>query len=107
MKALNVKGVLGGLKFSDNCFQYTIIANIFCFLIHKLVLLFCAGVGDSIGKIWTEQRRFMLRNLRDLGMGKKDMMEQVIGEEADLLSQYLLQQNERTIPIKVTVEWCS
>ncbi len=33
--------------------------------------------------MWQEQRRFMLKTLSDLGMGKRDTMEEVIRQEAE------------------------
>ena len=40
------------------------------------------GVTGSEGLVWTEMRKFMLKNLSDLGMGKNDTMEDIIQQEA-------------------------
>ena len=42
------------------------------------------GVGFTHGKLWKEQRRFLLKNMKDLGFGKTSM-EGLILEEADKL----------------------
>ncbi len=41
----------------------------------------------SDGQIWQEQRKFVVRNLSDLGMGKRDTMEDVIEQEAEQLAE--------------------
>ena len=38
------------------------------------------GVTFSQGRYWTEQRRFMLRNLRDFGFGKSEMEDTLLDE---------------------------
>lgn len=43
------------------------------------------GIATSEGNIWYEQRKFIVKNLSDLGMGKRDTMEDVIDQEADQL----------------------
>ncbi|XP_047738360.1 cytochrome P450 2L1 isoform X3 [Hyalella azteca] len=47
-----------------------------------------AGVINSHGPVWTENRRFMLRHLRDLGMGKT-ALEGSIQQEAEMLVDHL------------------
>ncbi|XP_018027004.1 cytochrome P450 2L1-like isoform X2 [Hyalella azteca] len=47
-----------------------------------------AGVIGSHGSVWTENRRFMLRHLRDLGMGKT-ALEDSIQQEAEMLVDHL------------------
>ena len=38
------------------------------------------GVVSSSGNLWTEQRRFALRQLRDLGMGKNSIESHILRE---------------------------
>ncbi|XP_043217497.1 methyl farnesoate epoxidase-like [Amphibalanus amphitrite] len=38
------------------------------------------GIIFNDGAVWREQRRFALRHLRDLGLGRKDMEEGILGE---------------------------
>jgi hypothetical protein len=45
------------------------------------------GGTASSGKVWHEQRKFMLHNLSDLGMGSKDTMESVIAQEVEYLGK--------------------
>ncbi|XP_047740366.1 cytochrome P450 2L1-like [Hyalella azteca] len=47
-----------------------------------------AGIVRSHGSVWTENRRFMLRHLRDLGMGKT-ALEGSIQQEAEMLVDHL------------------
>ncbi|KAA0184151.1 Cytochrome P450 CYP3213A7 [Hyalella azteca] len=47
-----------------------------------------AGVIHSHGSVWTENRRFLLRHLRDLGMGKT-ALEGSIQQEAEMLVDHL------------------
>ncbi len=42
-----------------------------------------SGVVPALGRTWQEQRRFMIRHLSDLGMGRTHNMEEVIGQECD------------------------
>ena len=44
------------------------------------------GVVMSEGKEWYDQRRFMLKSLSDLGMGKRDTMEEIIEQESRQLA---------------------
>ncbi|XP_015121196.1 probable cytochrome P450 303a1 [Diachasma alloeum] len=53
------------------------------------------GVLVTDGVLWTEQRRFVLRHLRDFGFGKNNMAT-LIGEEAKHLVNSLLHQLEIT-----------
>lgn len=46
------------------------------------------GVLATDGELWQTQRRFLLRNLRDFGFGKKSM-ERIIQDEAASLVKYL------------------
>ncbi|KAA0201639.1 Cytochrome P450 CYP3213A2 [Hyalella azteca] len=47
-----------------------------------------AGLVSSHGSVWSENRRFMLRHLRDLGMGKT-ALEGSIQQEAEMLVDHL------------------
>ncbi len=38
------------------------------------------GLAKANGRDWSDQRKFMLRRLGDLGVGKRDTMEEVIGQ---------------------------
>ena len=60
-----------------------------------------SGVGITEGTIWSEQRRFMLKSLTDLGMGKKQAMENIIGEEMELLAEHISTTNEQPVDVKV------
>ncbi|KAA0184887.1 Cytochrome P450 CYP3213A, partial [Hyalella azteca] len=46
------------------------------------------GIINSHGSVWAENRRFMLRHLRDLGMGKT-ALEGSIQQEAEMLVDHL------------------
>ncbi len=52
-----------------------------------------AGLAFSQGRLWRDQRKFVLQNLNDLGMGRKATLEDVIGQVAqdtcDLLERDL------------------
>ena len=48
------------------------------------------------GKIWTEQRRFALRTLRDLGFGKT-VMNNIISDEVDQFVDFLSQKTEEDL----------
>ncbi|GMR56945.1 hypothetical protein PMAYCL1PPCAC_27140 [Pristionchus mayeri] len=45
------------------------------------------GIVETNGQVWREQRRFTLHTLRDLGLGKERMQEQILDEAAYLLSE--------------------
>ncbi|KAF2355076.1 Cytochrome P450 [Trinorchestia longiramus] len=47
-----------------------------------------AGIADSVGVKWSDNRRLVLRGLRDLGMGKT-VLESSIQEEAGMLVDHL------------------
>ncbi|XP_043289882.1 probable cytochrome P450 303a1 isoform X2 [Venturia canescens] len=59
------------------------------------------GVLVTDGVLWTEQRRFLLRHLRDLGFGKNDMAT-MIQEEASHLVNSLLKRLERNSYVRKT-----
>ena len=46
------------------------------------------GVAFSQGSYWREQRRFLLRNLRDFGFGKSSMEDTLLDEVEQLCNQY-------------------
>ncbi len=41
------------------------------------------GTGFSDGKLWNDQRKFLMKTLSNLGMGKKDTMQDIVEQEAD------------------------
>lgn len=43
------------------------------------------GIMFFMGQFWQEQRRFTLRNLRDLGFGKTCSEDQMMGQVGDLI----------------------
>ena len=45
------------------------------------------GILFSQGKYWREQRRFMLRNLRDFGFGKTEMEDTILDEVEELCNE--------------------
>ena len=45
------------------------------------------GILFSQGKYWREQRRFMLRNLRDFGFGKSEMEDTILDEVEELIDE--------------------
>ena len=49
----------------------------------------------------------MVRQLSDLGMGRRDTMEDVIGEEAELIAQQFAEKKEEPISIKVILKNCA
>ncbi|GMT36791.1 hypothetical protein PFISCL1PPCAC_28088, partial [Pristionchus fissidentatus] len=48
------------------------------------------GIIESNGRAWREQRRFTLHTLRDLGLGKERVQEQILAE-----AEYLLEELEK------------
>jgi cytochrome P450 len=46
------------------------------------------GVLFADGKVWSEQRRFALKNLRDFGFGKKSMETAIMEEVKELISNF-------------------
>ena len=46
------------------------------------------GVSFSQGRYWKEQRRFLLRNLRDFGFGKSEMEDTLLDEVDKLCGEY-------------------
>ena len=46
------------------------------------------GVSFSQGRYWKEQRRFLLRNLRDFGFGKSEMEDTLLDEVDNLCVEY-------------------
>ena len=46
------------------------------------------GVLQSQGRMWREQRRFLLRNLRDFGFGKSEMEDTLLDEIEKLCNEY-------------------
>ena len=46
------------------------------------------GVAFSQGRYWREQRRFLLRNLRDFGFGKSSMEDTLLDEVEQLCNEY-------------------
>jgi hypothetical protein len=59
----------------------------------------------SEGQTWQDQRRFMLRNLSDLGMGKKDTMEDVIWNDAAQITAKIAASEGKPFLSKVKVKW--
>ena len=47
-----------------------------------------AGIAFSQGTYWKEQRRFLLRNLRDFGFGKTSMEDTLLDEVEKLCNEY-------------------
>ncbi len=58
-------------------------------------------MASSEGPIWTEQRKFMAKNLSDLGMGNKDTMDEVIEQEAEQMAETFKKTNGSLINSKV------
>merc|ERR1719167_1131029 len=56
------------------------------------------GVLSSSGKIWHDNRRFTLRQLRELGMGKSKMVT-AVQEQAQLLVGVLARQSDKVAPV--------
>lgn len=50
-----------------------------------LYVLLCTGLGSSSGELWQEQRRFALRHLRDLGMGRNSIERHIQREALELV----------------------
>ncbi len=61
------------------------------------------GVVSGEGPEWYEQRKFMLKTLTDLGMGKKDFMQDIISEEVEQTVQILRSREGTRIKAKVGV----
>ena len=45
------------------------------------------GIVSAEGQEWYDQRKFMFKCLSDLGMGKRDTMEEVIEQESRSLGE--------------------
>jgi len=58
-------------------------------------------VAVSEGQVWHDQRRFMLRILSDLGMGKKDSMENAIWNDAQQIVEKMKEEDGKPIQVKV------
>nr|APH81374.1 cytochrome P450 CYP3031A1 [Tigriopus kingsejongensis] len=56
------------------------------------------GIIEGVGRIWTEQRRFMLSTFKDFGFGKSDM-ERMIKDEVVFFLDYIEKSNQSG-PIK-------
>ncbi|XP_068240641.1 cytochrome P450 2L1-like [Palaemon carinicauda] len=56
------------------------------------------GISGSNGAIWHNNRRFILRQLRDLGMGKSRLVE-AVQEQAEILIEALKEQAGKEAPI--------
>ena len=50
---------------------------------------YLSGPLFSNGQAWVEQRKFMFQNMSNLGMGKKDTMEDIISQEVSILCETL------------------
>lgn len=60
------------------------------------------GIIFTEGDLWTEQRRFMLRNARDFGFGKRsDVLEEKLADEIKDLVDLLRKGNEVSIKHKL------
>ncbi|KAG7161543.1 cytochrome P450 2C31-like [Homarus americanus] len=57
------------------------------------------GILALNGSMWQEQRRFLLRHLRDLGFGKTSL-EPIIQDEVTELMKYIEQQKDQPISMK-------
>jgi len=57
------------------------------------------ATAQAEGKEWMEQRKFILQHLGNLGMGKRDTMEEVIGQEAQALAESI--RVGQPVPVKV------
>lgn len=55
---------------------------------YAIPVLSSAGVIMSNGKRWENARRFLLRNLRDLGMGKTYLEESILVEARALVEDF-------------------
>ncbi|XP_071546777.1 cytochrome P450 2L1-like [Panulirus ornatus] len=64
----------------------------------RLVYECNAGVVGSEGQVWQNNRRFTIRQLRDLGMGKSRMVS-VVQQEARFLVEALQKQTGRPAPV--------
>ncbi len=51
--------------------------------------------------MWSEQRKFMLKHLSDLGMGKGDTMAGVIEQEAEQILERLTDREGMSLPSQV------
>ena len=59
------------------------------------------GVLFTHGEFWREQRRFILRNLRDLGIGKSSMEDDIVEEVNKLMDEMLKTCGQPTTLVKV------
>ncbi len=60
------------------------------------------SVAKANGAEWWEQRRLVLRHLTDLGMGKRDTMEDIIGQEAQQVVRTFGKKNGSMIEMSVS-----
>ena len=58
-------------------------------------------MAASEGSKWTEQRKFMVRALSDLGLGKKDTMGDIIVQEVQTLAENIQAMCHKPIQINV------
>lgn len=59
------------------------------------------GIVSSSGKVWSDNRHFLLRHLRDLGMGKTHLKNS-IQEEAKILVEHL---EETALDKPTEIDW--
>ena len=59
------------------------------------------GIGLATGSSWAQQRKFMMKSLGDLGLGKADIMKSIILEEADEVMKQYLKEKGKPMQMKV------
>ncbi|KAL7638661.1 UNVERIFIED_CONTAM: hypothetical protein RMT77_011233 [Armadillidium vulgare] len=85
-----IKSAFQKIEFSGRPFLYHI--KVFRKFLDK-------GIAFCDGKIWETNRRFMLRTLRDFGIGKASILDEVILNEAHFLVEDLKQKVNKPIEI--------
>ena len=63
-----------------------------------------AAVVISDGDSWAEQRKFMVKNLNDLGMNKSNIVQDIVWDEADILCDRMAQDKQVDVKVSSTFQ---
>ncbi|PAV57904.1 hypothetical protein WR25_23815 [Diploscapter pachys] len=66
----------------------------------------CTGVLWSDGEVWKENRRASLKILKDFGLGKKLMEEQIIGSIREMLTQLRDTEDKKCVDLYLSIQLC-
>ena len=58
------------------------------------------GIINTEGNVWSEQRRFALKHLKNLGFGRK-ALDSAMVEEADIVIDKLIEQSQKDENVEI------